>query len=155
MKIYKTLKAELSYQNCGSVWLMVIRGPQKDIELLFNCLFNNGATNGQLDFTTGCKTVAKFWSSEAKMWQYFYNRHFSLPTNGSGASNYADRMVQQLRGYHVNFLDFHRTLVMVDGMCIGVASAEKPDNNIADSFFESKHKESLIVSTKVESPVAT
>jgi hypothetical protein len=72
------MKANVSYQNLGTNWLVILNGNENDVELAFNSFYNHGATSGELDWNATYN--ATFWSTPAKMRTYFFNRmrHISL-----------------------------------------------------------------------------
>jgi len=72
------MKADTTYQNLGSNWLVILNGNEEDIELAFNSFWNHGATSGSLEYNS--LTNATFWTTPDKMRKYFFNRlrHISV-----------------------------------------------------------------------------
>jgi hypothetical protein len=72
------MKANATYQNLGTNWLVILNGNEEDIELAFNSFYNHGATSGKLEWNSTFN--ATFWSTPKKMRTYFFNRlrHISI-----------------------------------------------------------------------------
>jgi hypothetical protein len=72
------MKANVTYQNIGTHWLVILNGAEEDIELAFNSFYNHGATSGGIEYNSSFN--ATFWTTPGKMRKYFYNRlrHISL-----------------------------------------------------------------------------
>ena len=147
MIIYPTLDAALSFQNCGSVWLMILRGKENDILTAFNGLWNLKATSGELDFTTHDKTVAKFWSSPVKMREFFFNTHYLKFDSTKHANLYADMQMAELAKHSHVFQSF-RGFSLSDAFNMGTTSAERPDHDFKDSTWANENK-GLATSQKV------
>lgn len=132
MKLYNELDVDLTFQNFGSQWLMIMRGEENDILLAFNGMWNYGATSGEIDFTDHAKTVAKFWSDEKKMLKYFKNR-FWIGHNMTEpmAIMVAGKEMEKLRAERQTFINFNQKQ-MPDGYNMGTSSAERPDSDFRD-----------------------
>jgi hypothetical protein len=76
MRIYQKVNVTLTYQNCGSVWLIILRGQHEDIEMVYNGLYNFCASNGSLQYHDVDKTVATFWSNKKAIRQFFLQHTF-------------------------------------------------------------------------------
>lgn len=90
MKLYSSINATLHVQSFGSAFLMVVKGEEKEIEKLFNALYNFGAMaprsnrNKQdftaepfeIKYTNHTHTCAVFWSSPKQMLNFFRNQFF-------------------------------------------------------------------------------
>lgn len=147
MKLYKDIDVDLTYQNCGSTWLGVLRGKQDDIELVFNGLFNFGATSGKLDYQGG-DGIATFWTNKQALRYYFFTRYF-FPKCGHDdkekrpwrnhpaykpALRYADNAIAELKETsHEMFTDFRRKSGL-DTYSTGTMSAERPDMDMKDAI---------------------
>ena len=140
MRIYNTLDVSLTFQNCGTVWLMVLRGSQEQIELAFNGLFNFNATSGKLEYVDHTKTVATFWSNSERMYKYFFNRHYLKFDSIKHADYYAAMQMAELQKHSHTFMDFHR-VTFVDDFNISSASAEKPDTDFKDAVLLHAHED--------------
>lgn len=119
MIIYENTPVEVSYQNFGSSYLIILTGEECDIESTFNGLYNFGATNGQLRYRDACHSVATFWSSEYKFWhclKMMRINHFCLTRAGKGkgqkrgwldeAEKWAMDKLNELKEEHVLFIDY-------------------------------------------------
>jgi hypothetical protein len=148
MKVYDTLNVSLTFQNCGSVWLMVLRGSQEEIEQAFNGLFNFNATSGQLEYTSLERNVATFWTKPARMRQFFYNRHILKFESDKHANIYADMQMAELVKHSHVFKDFHRGMVLSDVFAIGTACAERPDHDFRDAVLLHAHSEKEVAQTE-------
>lgn len=76
MRIYPHLAVELTIQINGSSWLGILRGSTENINLVFNSLFNHGATNSEFEWRDHLQTVATFYTSEEKMRDYMFRYRF-------------------------------------------------------------------------------
>lgn len=148
MKVYDTLDVSLTFQNCGSVWLMVLRGSQAHIEQAFNGLFNFNATSGQLEYTSLERNVATFWTKPSRMWQFFYNRHILKFSSHKHADIYADMQMAELVKHSHVFKDFHRGMILSDVFAIGTACAEKPDTDFKDAILLHAHDSKEVAKTE-------
>lgn len=136
IKPYPTVNVAMTYQNFGSAWLCVLRGKTEDIELVFNGLFNFGATNGDIQYFDHSKTVATFWSTEESLQRFFYNVSvFSGVTRYRGkAVNQAEanKKIEYIRDHcHEPFMDFDNVFAP-DVYGVGSIKAENPDNDFKD-----------------------
>jgi hypothetical protein len=132
MKLYPSkLNVNLSYQNCGSKWLVILSGEtEKDIEMAFNGLFNFCATNGKLTFTNHLKTLAYFWSSEEKMRRYF-RLHCEMFLDRYRAHTYAQEKIKELESSSQTFFNYDKQ-EFVDTYDVGTSRAERPDADFRD-----------------------
>jgi hypothetical protein len=141
MKVYDTLNVSLSFQNCGSVWLMILRGNEADIELAYNGLYNFGATGGKvLDYTDHTKTTAKFWSNEERMYKFFYSRYMLAHNKQKAARIFAENKMAELRADVEQFYCFTRR---GPDATFGVSSAcaERPDTDFKDAVLTHAYSE--------------
>ena len=131
MKIYNT---EVSYQNFGTSWLIILKGAEKDIEESYNSFYNFCASGIEpnLDWRDGAKTVATFWSNETRMKDYFKNI-FEICREGLETETVAfvDKNLAELRNSPESFWDF-RKHYMPDVHETGTIKAERPDNDFKD-----------------------
>jgi hypothetical protein len=149
MKVYPSLDVDLTYQNFGSTWLCILRGKTEDIDLVFNGLYNLGATNGDYQFFDHAKTVATFWSDRKGLLRFLFNQAF-LPircgNKGVGkivrrCMRQAQKRILELRttGHEV-FLDFENKFELtVHG--IGKVTAERPDSDFKDAVMSNAFKD--------------
>jgi hypothetical protein len=108
MKPYSKLDVTLGYQSNGSNCLIILSGPQEQIELAFNGFFNFGATNGLLSYQNERKDIATFWSSEKLMNRYWFNRGLNLfKDNEARAKLYASRKMWETLSANTMFADVH------------------------------------------------
>jgi hypothetical protein len=133
MKIYPKLDVETSFQNCGSWWLIILSGPEEQIELTFNGLFNLGASNAAnaLEYTDHTRTKAVFWSTPEYMFKFFYESYLLRHGQASltnQAQLYANTEIEKLKACSVPFFNFNRTCY-VDTFDQGTCTAERPDDN--------------------------
>jgi hypothetical protein len=133
MKLYPTLNVETTFQNCGSWWLLILCGKEEEIELTFNGLFNQCATNmsDALEYTDHTRTKAVMWTKPEYMFNFFFNSHL-LATQQDNATEKATAVanlrMEELKKCMVPFFDFTRQY-MPDGFSMGTARAERPDDN--------------------------
>lgn len=142
MKLYQNLDVTLTYQNFGSSWLGILRGPTENIKLAFNGLFNLCATNGEIDFQDHLQLLATFWSNRKAMRRYFFNRFYLSRVTGERgqgalirlAMRYALTQLLELNANsHEVFMNFE-TQYVADSYGSGTINAEKPDYSIQDSI---------------------
>jgi len=148
MQLYPTNKVTIAFQNYGSVWLMVLRGKEEEILLVFNGLWNLKATSGELEFTDHNRSIAKFWSSEKRMYQFFFNRHFLQWDSEKHAHVYARMQMDVLRQQSMVFQP-QRGFPLSDAFSMGSASAERPDLDFKTAVLEHAHKEKDLQPTQV------
>ena len=139
---YAQLDVVLTYQNFGSTWLGILRGSSENIELVFNGLYNLGATNGDYQFYDGAQTVAIFWTDKKSMRHSLVNSYFSrMSTQKRGnprslirlVKNYGRKQLAALRQHgHEAFMNFANKY---EAQCHGVGTirAERPDADFKDS----------------------
>jgi hypothetical protein len=144
MKIYDTLNVELSYQNCGSQWLIVLAGKEEEIELAFNGCYNLCATSGDLRFTDHTRSTATFWSKEKNMRRFFYNLNFLRHSCDVRAQAFSDAKMLELTNQSVQFFDFTRE-VAEDGFVVGSNKAERPDIDFRDAVLNHSFKDKTSV----------
>lgn len=160
-RLYESCPVDISYQNFGTAWLVILRGKEEDIESTFNGFYNFSGTNGELDFHTADHTIATFWSKEENlMWAFATIRlnHYLLKgrgekSKGKGntfwyrACKAAGIMIQRLRQRSESFINYSGTDVPVFSMGDSI-TAEKPDYDGKDliilSAFEDKGAEKCI-----------
>jgi hypothetical protein len=131
VRVYDNLNVQMSFQNCGSVWLMILRGSEAEIELAFNGLYNFGATGGRLDYTTHDKTTAKFWSNEESMYSFYYMRHYIKHNGQKAARLWAEGKMRELRQTCEQFYSFTRRGPDAT-FGVSTATAERPDTDFKD-----------------------
>ena len=143
---YPTLDVRMTYQNFGSMWLCILRGRTEDIELVGNGLFNFMATNGEISFIDGSKTMATFWTKEEKLQRFFYNVSvFSGNTRWRGKrvnNDEANKRIAYLHANaHENFMNFDEVHFAPDTYSVGKISAERPDNDFKDRVLVHAHSD--------------
>lgn len=146
MKIYENVDVNAMFQNCGSVWLVVLEGSHDNIELVFNGLWNLGAINvsversdgsiyNGLEYTDHTKTKAYFWSSPKRMYSFFFNWHL-LKCQQESCAKYAHvvaaQRIEEFKRDTINFFNYDR-VCSVNTFQVGTISAERPDDNYRDS----------------------
>jgi hypothetical protein len=149
MQIYHTLNVDLTYQNFGSVWLGILRGPTEQIELAFNGLFNMKATSGEMEYQDHLSTLSTFWTSRRRMRRYFFNRYYfdrQLGRKRQGkivraAMRYAHSKLRELSGIgHETFKDFAKDYTLKT-YSTGNITAERPDADMKDAILAHAFKE--------------
>lgn len=154
MKLYKNLDVNLSYQNFGSTWVLVLRGKTEDIELAVNGLYNWGATNGDCEYYDHTQTVGVIWTDKPSLLKFFEsqarnqllvdipfdkdkaNRHYRkcLAFNINVASKeLARQRIEELQHQHENFFRFANGQ-MPETYGTGTIGAERPDNDMKDAI---------------------
>lgn len=133
MKLYPQIDVSLTHQNLGSNWLMVMRGNEENILLVFNGLWNYGATSGELEFTDHVKTTATFWSNEEKMTRFFYNLHESRHGVKSLAKDFAAKQIAALKLENIQFMERVKVYAP-DAFVTGKTRAERPDHDMKDAL---------------------
>lgn len=122
---------------------MILSGPEEQIELTFNGLFNLGASNASnaLEYTDHTRTKAVFWSTPEYMFKFFYEsfllRHGQASLTNQ-AQQYANGEIEKLKACSVPFFNFNRTC-FVDSFDIGTRSAERPDYNYREQATLNAH----------------
>lgn len=120
MKIYPSTNVNLTIQNNGSRWLLILRGSRGGIRLNHNGLYNWGATNSsRLRFDN--EETATIWSSEDAMHKFFYCQCPS--DNEAIANHYADVKIEELRAQSEEYRDMHAEKfgnVFVNGYELGI-----------------------------------
>lgn len=136
IKPYPSVNVTMTYQNFGSAWLCILRGKTEDIELVFNGLYNFGATNGDVQYFDHAKTVATFWSTEEQLQRFFYNvAVFSGVTRYRGKvvnQAHANERIEYIRANcHEPFMDF-ANVFEPDVYGVGSIKAANPDDDFKD-----------------------
>jgi hypothetical protein len=154
MKIYSNTNVEMAYQNYGSIWLGILRGAKKDIELVFNGIYNLCGTNGKLEYVAD--STAIFWTSRKAMEKFFFNRYYHpryVDENDANDANlrkeaktFAKEQMDILtcNGHERFFSDKDPTVTQF--YSVGKISAENPDYGFKDSvlFNAFKNQESVV-----------
>jgi hypothetical protein len=151
MKLYETVPVDMTYQNFGSAWLGVLRGPTEQIELTFNGLFNLCATNGRLEYKDHLSMVAVFWTDRRAMRRFFFNRYFiprCMGNRGRGngklvrmSMRYAWNQLATLnKTSHEAYLNFTGNREQTFYSC-GKIGAERPDTDMKDAIIFNAFKE--------------
>lgn len=156
MKFYNT---ELTLQNFGSAYLIILRGKLQDVKESFNSFFNWGGVsqNGSLDISESAEgAIGVFWTNDNYLRRYWLNRFtllnadipentvYSVEFNGKGepvytvtsdlAVTYIGEQIALMRQDQEKFMTFDKTY-FTDGYSMGKISAESPDL----SFREAAH----------------
>jgi hypothetical protein len=157
MKLYHNLDVQLSYQNFGSAWLCILRGPTEQIGLAFNGLFNLCATNGEMEFQDHLEMVATFWTDRRAMRRFFFNQYFMprcMGNRGRGqgrlarmAMRHAWTKLDSMSGCHEQYLDFANQW-MPETYGNGCISAERPDADMKDAILSNAFKEKETLANK-------
>ena len=145
MKIYHSLDTELTIQNCGSVWLGILRGPVEHNTLTFNGLWNLMATSGELESRNVADTVVTFWTSHESMRRFFMNQFFIPRTTGGKKAQgplmnlawaHATERLNALVETQERFIKFGRDNILPNEYSSGVISAERPDHDMKDEILK-------------------
>jgi hypothetical protein len=147
-KLYPQLNVRMSYQNMGSKWLIILRGPENEIELTFNGLYNHMATNGNLRYSSKApgNAVATFWSTAGDMWNCFKNK-FDLAHERAAAADceaHANIQFGYFKKFSEVFMDFHN--IHKDNPEyheVGKVVAENPDNSFRDAMWAQEAKRAI------------
>lgn len=162
MKLCPTVDVQMSYQNFGSAWLGILRGPTEAIKLVFNGLFNYRATNGECDFQDHLEMIATFWTDRRAMRRFFFNQYYMprcMGNRGRGqgklarmAMRYAWAQLANMSSCHEQYLDFANHF-MPETYGQGIVSAERPDADMKDAILANAftEKDSAKVVDKHES----
>jgi hypothetical protein len=135
MKLYHpTINVDLTYQNNGTRWLMVLEGTEADIELAYNGLYNFCAVGKRtvLNYTDHTHTKAWFWSTEKQMRKFFGLHHLLKFGCKKHAAAHAEREMKLLAASPILFFDFTREKFCAT-FSIGNAKAERPDSDFRDA----------------------
>jgi hypothetical protein len=152
MRVYPDIDVELTYQNFGSSWLVILRGSTENIERVFLGLWNLGATQGELEYKDHLQTVARFWSDEKNMRRFFMNQidiplctvpHKKKETDRvyKTACIVADAKMKVLRETSHEFFLNHRLTSPGDVYDMGVVCAEKPDVDMKDAIINNAYRD--------------
>lgn len=138
LRVYPKLDVNLTYQNFGSTRLCVLRGSSENIELVFNGLYNYGATNGDYQFYDHADTVAIFWTNEEALTRCLYRMAALSPqTNWQGKARnkaIAKGRIAYLREHcHEPFMDF-ANMFIAEAHGTGSITAERPDMDMKDAI---------------------
>ena len=149
MRIYPNTNVDLTYQNGGTVWLVILRGAKQDIEQVFNGLWNLGATGGELDWEDfkddNGNDIAVFWSNHKNMYKFFFNLFFFRNADNYKGIKYgvfpacyefADSQIELLQSNPVQFRNFNKTKSVLEPYSIGTNIAEKPDEDFKDAVLK-------------------
>lgn len=149
MKIYRNLDVNLTYQNFGSTWALIMRGKTESIEAATNGLFNWKATSGDVEFHDLAETVGVIWTNEDSMEHFFFcqaenhllNQIDCEPNSDMEkrikkvASSISTRKMKCLREYHENFFNFSGSHAP-ETYGNGKLTAERPDVDMKDSIVD-------------------
>ena len=150
MQLYAALPIWFTYQNFGSAWLGILRGPTESIQEAFNGLYNLAATNGEFEFGDHLETIGVFWTEWRQMRRYFFNRYY-MPrcdgnTKGQGklarsAMRYALAQLDLLaESCHESYLVFEDKS-MPETYGSGMICAERPDSDMKDAILANAFQE--------------
>jgi hypothetical protein len=140
MKLYPNVNVSFTYQNFGSAWLGVLRGPSEKLQEVFNGLFNYCATNGNMEVRDHLGMLGSFWTSRRAMRRFFFNRYFiprATGNSGQGklartAMRYAWQKLAEMSRHHERFLQFES--FAPDVYTNGSICAERPDTDMKDAI---------------------
>lgn len=126
---------QMSYQNFGAAWLIILRGDNpQELELAQNSLFNHEASGGSFETNPDAPGLVTFWSSEKRLAQYFVNRYWwqhggaDGPEQAELAQVCAEEYIASLRECHETFIRRDaKEKYDVEPHGMGVTGAEKPD----------------------------
>lgn len=159
MKLYPNVDVTMNYQNFGSAWLCILRGPTEKIQEVFNGLYNYCATSGELKFQDHLEMVATFWTDKRAMRRFFFNQYFMprcLGNRGRGqgrlarmAMRFAWQRLEAMSNHHEFFLDFANQTVPDETYANGCISAERPDSDMKDAILANAFQEKETVVHKV------
>lgn len=155
MKLYNT---DLTFQNYGTAWFLVIRGSETDIEETFNALINfggvshRGTLNVALEYQNESHTLATCWSSEKKMRQFFafqYWLRHSLPPNHKMTEAFVNKEIETLK-QEINQVVFRsKSQINNDFYSIGKSTAERPDEDFKDAVLQHALKDKSELSDSI------
>jgi hypothetical protein len=158
MKLYPSLDVRLSYQNFGSSWLCILRGPTEQIHQAFNGLFNYRATNGECEFQDHLELVAIFWTDRRAMRRFFFNQFFMprcMGNSGRGmgklsrmAMRHAWSQLARMSAHHEMYWS-SAAAFMPETYGNGMITAERPDADMKDAILASAFQEKETVIAKV------
>ena len=153
MRPYEKINVEMSYQSFGKTMLVILRGEEKDIELVYNGIYNfGGCANKEVDYTTHTRDVACFFSTRENMHKFFFNKAFhkhvdNWPKKKHGEKSrgiwpfcmeQADKDMTELEKSQVTFYDPTSVSKYAHLYSLGDrVSAERPDDNFEDSILKS------------------
>ena len=119
MKLYNT---NLTFQNFGSSWLIILRGAVEDINQSFNSFFNLNGANGSIDITDNNPPVGVFWSNEKAINRYWQNRFLLLNPSYNDelvyqgkdleANIYVEKMITEMRQNQEVFVTFNNKYIL-------------------------------------------
>jgi len=142
MKLYHSLDVELTYQNQGTSWLGILRGPTDHITLAFNGLYNLCATHGRMQFRDHLQMVATFWTERNAMRRFFFNQFYLPRVSGKRGQGRLIRLAMRQAHHNLNvltstshefFQDFSANY-MVEIYGNGYIKAERPDTDAKDAI---------------------
>jgi hypothetical protein len=139
MKLYKT---EVTYQNFGTSWLIIIKGKEDDIEQTYNSLYNWQATgmHPHLDYRDAARTVATCWTNQGNWIRYCANIFELRHDTKKGLFLYVREQLRELKNSQESFWDFRREYEP-DIYSNGVITAEKPDEDFKDAVLKESFKD--------------
>jgi hypothetical protein len=140
MRLYQNLDVNLTYQNFGSTWALVLRGKTEDIEQAANGLYNWGATNGDCEFYDHAQTVGVIWTDKPSLQKFFENVIEQQLFNEdkpmhAGVKTEAEARIQEMQSCHENFFDFANRFVP-ETYGTGTMTAERPDADMKDAILQ-------------------
>ena len=148
MKLYD-LSVETKLHDNGSNWILILEGPESEIELTFNGLYNWGAAqnkdgNGP-DYIDEEKSIARVWTNKKRMWKFFYYLHFNRWQIDKYAKIHANRMIDELLETKGQFFNLSIKQNNPDCYSTGSIIAERPDYDFKDfvltqAFKDKEHK---------------
>lgn len=160
MKLYPNITANLTYQDYGTSWLLVLRGKKLDIELLFNALYNFGAVEKSAIEFNETEDEVTVWSNEDKTWNCFYYVFLNrLLNRGHKDCVFTeDVALAQAQEAFTDFLENHResrTLYrynkpkFVDTYDFGKLTAERPDADMKDAILSHAFHDKVDVNSEI------
>lgn len=141
MKLYTSTQVTFSYQNFGSAWLGILRGPTEEIEHVFNGLYNLCGTHGKLTYPDHLGIVGLFWTDRKMMRRFFFNRYTfpyrvaSFAKQGKFIRKAMRHALAQLKLVSKHHEEFRRYApASVIPYCNGSITAERPDTDMKDAI---------------------
>lgn len=153
VQVYPNMDVWLTYQNFGSAWLGILRGPTEQIEQVFNGLFNLRATNGEMNYFDHCKTVATFWTSKPALIRFFRNQYLLVREPDNYKDEISANLMNEARLYvliqmseladggHEALMDFSDTFFETSEYSMGKVSAERPDCDMKDAIISYAYRD--------------
>jgi len=153
--VYPNIDVWLTYQNFGSAWLGILRGPTEQIEQVFNGLFNLRATNGEMNYFDHSKTVAVFWTSKPALIRFFRNQYLLVREPDNYKDEVSADLMNEARlhvliqmseltdGGHEALMDFADTSFEASEYTLGQISAERPDCDMKDAIISYAYRDRI------------